>query len=184
MPEKYQQTGKLKSGSVKKTSARTNFWLSLSLILLAVSLLVYFGFWGYKNSLNQEKNDLKNQLADLTAQRDLKTETELVALKENIDNLKGFLDERIYASKIFGALEELILPQVQCSDLNTDLSEGEISLTVQANDYKTLAEQVVVFQEDERFNEVDFSGVDLGESGRVSSLLKIIVDLNYLSNYE
>jgi hypothetical protein len=187
MPEKYKR--RREAAKEEKLSlvdflgglvSQTNLWLVLSIILLILVVLAYFGLWGYQKSLIEEKTDLENQLAELTNQRDLGLEADFMELKNGIEDLKKVLKNRLYPSKFFEMLEELTLPQVQFTGLDTDFPQAKLTLEAEAVDYTTLAKQIVVFEEDERIEKISLSGVNLDLTGRVKSTLNIEINLDFL----
>ena len=184
MPEKYKRKEKQLTGLsatlLSRLITRANLWLMLSLIFLGLVTLTYFGLWGYKNSLAEEKEDLESRFEELAGQRNLELEANFMGLKENIENFKKFLGNRLYPSNLFEMLEELTLPQVQFIDLNANLSQAVIELKAETVDYQILAKQVVAFEEDERIKKVEFSEVELEPSGRVNSDLKIELNPDFL----
>ena len=184
MPEKYKKREKPLAGFpatlLGKLATQTNFWLMLIVIFLGLVILSYFGLWGYKNSLVEEKKDLERRFEELAGQRNLELEANFMELKESIENFKKFLGNRLYPSKLFEMLEELTLPRVQFIDLTADFSQATLSLKTETVDYQTLAKQVVVFEEDWRINKIEFSEVNLGPTGRVSSDLEIELNPDFL----
>lgn len=180
MPEKYKKEKKpladISVSFLSRLLIRSNLWLMFTLIFLALVILAYFGLWGYQNSLIEEKSNLERRFEELSGQRNLELEANFIALKENIENFKEFLGNRIYASNLFEILEELTLPQVRFTDLNADLSQAILNLKAEAVNYQTLAKQVVAFEEDERVKKIEFSEAILETSGRVNS--KFTIELN------
>jgi len=140
----------------------------------------YFGLWGYQKSLIEEKADLENQLTELTNQRNLELEADFMELKNGIEDLKKVLKNRLYPSKLFEMLEELTLPQVQFTGLDTDFPQAKLTLEAEAVDYTTLAKQMIVFEEDERIEKIGLSEVGLDLTGRVNSTLNIEINLDFL----
>ncbi len=184
MPEKYKRRGKpltgLPSTLLNRLTARANLWMMLALIFLVLVVLIYFGLWGYKNSLTEKEKSLERKFEELTGQRNLELEANFMELKENIESFKKFLENRLYSSNLFKILEELTLPQVQFVDFSADLSRAILELKAETINYQTLAKQVVAFEEDERIKKVEFSEVELEDSGRVSSDLRIELNPDFL----
>ena len=119
---------------------------------------------------------------DLEVRRDPELEKHLKALKSGIDILREILDNRIYPSLLFEMIEELTLAHVSFSSMVADLKQAKLQLQVEALNYSTFAKQVYVLQQDPRIKKVNFSGVDLGDFGRVTSLLNLELDPALLSN--
>lgn len=185
MPEKYKKRGESPvelsvSGFLSKLALATNLWLILFVSFLILVILACFGLWGYKNSLNEEAENLEKRFEELVGQRDLEAEANFIELKEGIENFKKFLNSRLYPSNLFEMLEELTLPQVQFTDLDANLPQAMIILEIEVIDYHTLAKQIVAFEEDERIKKIEFSEVNLETSGQVGSSLSIELNPDFL----
>lgn len=187
MPEKYkrrvgaaEEKKSSLAGFLNKFFFRTNLWLVLSIAFLILVILVCFGLWGYKENLAEEKANLGNQLAQLNKQRDLELEANFSGLKEGVEDLKKVLKNSVYPSRLLKMLEELTLPQVQFTSLDVDFTQAALNLDAESANYTTLAKQIIAFEEDERIEEVDVSGVGLDMAGRVKSALDIEVNLDFL----
>jgi hypothetical protein len=184
MPEKYKKRvrvgGELKQSLLGFFHTKVNLWLILSSVLLIIVILICFGLWGYKISLNKNKKMLFARFEELQSQRDLDLEASFMELKERIGNFKDILGKRIYSLNIFKMLEELTLPQVQYTSFNTDLNQLTVILKTEAANYNTLAKQVFVFKEDSRIKKVEFSVINLGKGGWVSSDLELELNPDFL----
>jgi len=77
-------------------------------------------------------------------------------------------------------IEELTLPLVQYNDFSVNLNELLVNLGIEADNYSSLAKQVVIFEEDPRIKSVIFSEVKLERSGLVGSDLEIILNSSFL----
>ncbi len=185
MPDKYKAKRKIGAGFelsklFDKFFGQGNFFVILSVSLLVAVVLSCFGLWGYKISLNKDKEDLSQKIDELQSQRDLELEANFMDLKEKIDNFKNILAKRVYSLNLFKMFEELALTQVQFSNLNVELSQLEASLSLKAVNYTVLAKQIVVFEQDSRIKSVDFSEASLGSDGWVNSNVELKFNSDFL----
>ncbi len=189
MPEKYKKEG-IGSGSklsgngllkfFGKFTFKANSLFVLSFVLLISIILISFGLWGYKINLNENKEILVQKVEKLQNQRDLDLENNFMDLKEKIDNFKDIINKRIYSLNLLETIEELTLPLVQYNDFSVNLNELLVNLGIEADNYSSLAKQVVIFEEDPRIKSVIFSEVKLERSGLVGSDLEIILNSSFL----
>ena len=189
MPEKYKKEG-IGSGSklsgngllkfFGKFTFKANSLFVLSFVLLISIILISFGLWGYKINLNENKEILVQKVEKLQNQRDLDLENNFMYLKEKIDNFKDIINKRIYSLNLLETIEELTLPLVQYNDFSVNLNELLVNLGIEADNYSSLAKQVVIFEEDPRIKSVIFSEVKLERSGLVGSDLEIILNSSFL----
>lgn len=179
MPKKYKEKGV--GGNSKLSMVSTvNFWLTLSFILIIGVVLVYFGLWGYKISLDKNKGNLVQRIEELQDQRDFDLENDFVKLKKGIEGFKNILEKRTYSLNILKMLEELTLLQVWYSNFGADLAKLTVNLKIEVADYDVLAKQVLIFEKDPRIKKVNFSEVSLGEISSVNSDLELELDGSFL----
>ena len=189
MPEKYKKEG-IGSGSklsgngllkfFGKFTFKANSLFVLSFVLLISIILISFGLWGYKINLNENKEILVQKVEKLQNQTDLDLENTFMDLTEQIDNFKDIINKRIYSLNLLETIEELTLPLVQYNDFSVNLNELLVNLGIEADNYSSLAKQVVIFEEDPRIKSVIFSEVKLERSGLVGSDLEIILNSSFL----
>ncbi len=150
--------------------------LTASIIFLTLSLLIWGGLWWYQNSIVQKTTLVTSRIDELQAQRDVEIEKVLIELDKSIKNLDEVLKDRIYPVNIFNVLEDLVLPEVFFSSFSSDVSEATVSTHVIAQNYKILAEQMIVFKESSRIENVEFNSINLGDEGNASADFIISLD--------
>ena len=180
MPGKYHKRVKKLSFFENSFSVDSNQLLMLSLSSLILVTIICFGLWGYKIYLSHDIEESIIEIEDLQNQRDLEMEASFADLKIKIEDFKKISDVHVYPSKIFEILEELTIRQIKFIGFEANLLEARITLETESVDYKTLAEQIVVFEDDSRIKKVDLSGVKLNDSGKINSNLKIEINPDFL----
>jgi hypothetical protein len=137
------------------------------LILVILSLLFYGGLLLYQNKLKKNLNDIKNETLVLDSKRDLKTEKAMIDLDKKISVLKSLFENHFYWSDLFKKVGELTVPEVYFSNAKFGILTGGIELAVGGGTttYTNLARQILSFQEDSSVEEVQVSGIALGEKG-------------------
>ena len=184
MPGKYHKKIKKVNFFKNNFSIDINQLVTLSLVLLMIIILIVFGLWGYQIYLDKNNANLNTEIEYLQSQRNLDLEVNFSNLKKGIEDFKKILEVHIYPSQIFKILEELTIPQVKFLNFNADLTKSKLILETEAVDYNTLAEQIVVFEEDWRIKNVEISEVKLDISGNVNSNLEIEIDTAFLRSVQ
>jgi len=159
---------------------KADTFFTWSILILALVVLLCLGLWGYQIKLSRENEALVQEIDGLQAQRDLDLEKDFIGLKKRIEVLKVILSNRIYPSKVFGMIEELILAKVQLGGLSVDLAERSMIWGVEAEDYSTLAKQLFVLKNDPRIQRASLTEVSLNNMGRTVSNIKIEMDDDFL----
>lgn len=154
-------------------TSETKLPLIGALIILFLVVIIWFGLLFYKNSIDKKIESTKQQTESLSEQENKEMQTKILALEKNLKNVKNLLSQHIYSSKLLALLEKLTLPQVRWTDFNFKIESGLLSLKGQANNYSTLAKQILIFQEEPSFKEVKTSGISLGQLGGVKFNMEI-----------
>ena len=187
IPDKYKKRDKDKVKSrisafgnlSEQITSKNNILMILSISFLIVVILISLGLWGYQANLIKEKTSLIERIGNLQNQRNNDLEVNFIELGKRIEGFEKTLEHRIYFSKIFEMIEELTLPQVQFADTNIDLSENKFNLKIEADSYSSLANQVIVFEEDSRIKNVELSKTGLSTYGQVISELTLELNSSF-----
>lgn len=161
------------SQPVEPKKRNLGFLFFLPVALLIIVVLVYLGLWGYKLSLDSKNKALDKNIEELNSQRDLKLENEFITIKESIDNLKTLIKKRVYPVSFFNLFEQITLARVWFPNFSVDFKEGKIDGDIEANNYNTLAKQIIVFEQDGHIKKVEVSSVGLRDSGGVGAKIQI-----------
>jgi len=145
--------------------------------------LVTIGFLVYKEIvLSKESKNLNDQLQSLSQKLSPDLERTAVELEKKLDKISLLSESRIYSSQLFNLLEELTIPEVQFLKSQIDLEKAEINFEGRADDYRSLAQQINVFEKDKNIKSVITSGIELGEDGRLKFNFKINFDKDLISH--
>lgn len=180
MPGKYHKKNNKFNFFENNFSIDSNQLLMVSLSLLTLITIICFGLWGYKIYLSRDMEKSIIEAEDLQNQRDFEMEANFADLKIKIEDFKRISNVHVYPSKIFNILEELTIQQIKFIGFEANLLESTLILETESIDYATLAEQIVIFENDSRIKKVDFSGVRLNDSGRINSNLNIEINSDFL----
>lgn len=181
IPGEYQGSGFKKDDSfLSLFEPQANIILIVSIGLLVLSLLTWGGLWWYNDSIVQKTALISNQIDEIQEQRDIKIEGALIELDKSIKNLDEVLKDRIYPVNIFSVLEDLVLPEVFFSSFTSNVSEALVNVHVIAKNYKILAEQMIVFKESLRIEDVEFSSINLEDEGGASADFNIYLNPDLL----
>lgn len=108
-----------------------------------------------------------------------------VAVNGFIDVLKEakeVISSHVFVTNVFDFLEKNTLTQIYYSGLQAEVSSWSVDLTVKAKDYKTLAQQLYVFQTKEKYiQDIKINGVQTdveGESENKDEIPQNLVEAN------
>lgn len=167
-----------------KKETKKPFWLNLILYLsFSLFIVAVLGYFVLDYS-NKKASELSLQLQDKINEQKapiLPLEEELSRAQAKVDNFSILLDEHKLNSRLFSLIEKLTSPEVSFGDLDFNASEAKIELSGQTSNFKSLGEQLLIFQEEKDIKEVKLSSVSLGEKGDVKFILDISLDPKVIS---
>jgi len=145
---------------------RGTFWLSL--ILMIVSVGLFFFLQAQVSSLDHQKQALERQLANITTSSSQKElEREISKLSEKIQDFSYILKDHKKSSKFFEFLQDSTHPKVQFVSLNLDVKNYQAHLTGKTENFKTLGEQLLILKQNKNIKGLDVSNIILDREGKV-----------------
>ncbi|MFC1756931.1 hypothetical protein ACFLZC_02130 [Patescibacteria group bacterium] len=163
--------------------------LKISIILLVLSVLLFGGAFVYKRVLAKQIDDLSISLGRAKTAFDPELITEMDRFGSGVFVVQEILTEHLLPSRILGVIEEFTLSEVSFNSFKYSSVSSEsiksfktskntqdsinASLSGEARDYSTLAEQVEVFKRSDDIKDFAFSSFLLTQAGTVSFDLSI-----------
>lgn len=141
-------------------------WTAVFIGFLVLSLLIYGGFLGYKNYLDQDIGNLQKTIDELSSQRDRGLEKNIQLLAKQAGNIKTILKNHFYWSKLFAVFERLVGSQVYFLSFGGKVDSGgagAISLEGRTIRYGEAAKELRLFLDEPFFKDVKISTVNLDE---------------------
>jgi hypothetical protein len=138
--------------------------LIFSVIIFALSLLVYFGLrFGYGPYLESRSESFDQKLTELTQTINLEDQERFVNFYSQLVNLKGVLENHPFASNVFQFLERNTIDSVYFNEANIKESGRFLSLKGFSVNIQSLTEQIAVLEqasevESVLLNDVAFTG--------------------------
>ncbi|MCX8015989.1 MAG: hypothetical protein N2692_01655 [Patescibacteria group bacterium] len=153
--------------------------LTLSIILLIISLGLYFIAVFYQNYLNKNISDLNNKIKSLSNEISETDRREVLGFYSQLINLKALLSNHLYSSKIFERLELITHPKVAFSAFSYDYKNKTLKIDGYSNNLEFLAQQMLAFQKVSEFNKVNLSNVRIA-GDKVTFAFEITFNPNFV----
>ena len=150
------------------------FYVSLALIL--ASLLIFFLL---NNAVKKSTKFLEEQERILISQRtpeQLESEKNILNFKQKMRDFESLFSQHRFLSNAFVVLEKLTHPKVWFSNLQLNLQAGQIVLTGQADSFRVLGEQLLIFKNDAKIKELTLSGATVNPQGKIDFNLRITLN--------
>jgi Tfp pilus assembly protein PilN len=163
----------------KKVFSKTTF---LILFLVILSLLVYGATIIYKGKMNTSLEAVKQEISALANKRVPDEEEAIIDLDTKIGLLKEVFQNHTYWTEIFERIESLTMSDVYFLDAKLTMEQDKISLQFAAftDTYKSLAKQMLAFQQEPIIQKVEVSNIALSEDGGIKFELSSVFPLKIL----
>lgn len=151
----------------RKKAKLINYGLYLSLALLVASLLAYAFLYYSVQGSNKKLANLKEQLTKTETPEKEALEKEILEKREKINRFSKLVDSHLLTSQLFTLLESLTHDKVMFTSFKLSLDNKNISLSGKTDTFENLGEQILLFNESKRINNLELSDLSVGEEGKV-----------------
>lgn len=158
---------------VKKLSA-WNLVLYLCFFAFAALALSYSLLLFYEKKMAIEISSLEAGL--LRAPEESSLEKEVLLARRQIDDFKFLLSRHLFPARVFDFFEENTHPRVWFSELRTNLQQGTVILEGNTDNFQTLGQQLLIFEQHEFVKQATVSKVSVGREGEVTFNLQVVFD--------
>lgn len=149
--------------------------LFLSIALLVVTFGVYFGVMYYSQSLErsvasheEELIAKKNLVAGDKANRVADFADRLSVIDENLKKTTSLPNDPL------SRIEQSIMPDVNISSYSYDVEAGMVKISLVADSFRSVAQQIVVLKRDNAFAAVSVEGsVGINTDGKIGANLNL-----------
>jgi hypothetical protein len=164
-------------------SSGENLFMSISLVILAVSLLGAGGVFGYQQYLNSVDKDKAAEVENVQKTISTSDVEEYVRSRDRVSEAKTILDQHIATSQFLALLEKLTIQNVYFDSLHLTLNDdrsAKIVLTGTARNFNALAAQSSVFSAERELKGTVFSDITTLKNGLVSFSVTTSLDADFL----
>lgn len=137
-------------------------------------LLSYFILIFFQNKASQDLAELEKNLARTEQENQL--EKQLLSTKKLVDDWNLLANEHRLPLAVFELLQKNTLPSVWFSEFKFNLGENLLLLEGQTQNYESLGQQVLIFQEHKLIHNVQLSKVSVGREGEIIFDLQLVFD--------
>lgn len=160
--------------SAQVVSAGGAWLFNLALVAFVASLVLAGGLLAYERSLTSTRADWEEQVTGQEAELRPDLLAQIADLSTAIGVSKELLSNHIYASNSLLLLQSVTHPFVSFSSFSFSRDARKIELVGSANSYRSVAEQVNLFETHPQVEKVDFGGLSVSEKGLVNFKLAVI----------
>lgn len=176
----------------KKSSFLSGFLLLLVILVLAGSLVGYFWLKLQVKETNEQVQKTQEDIVDIKKSGDKDTEEMVFDYAKKIDDFAFLLNQRREINPLFSFLEGLVHKKVSLSRLSLETEEEKTdagiaekwscSLAGKTDNFKILAEQMLVLKDNESLIDPYITSFSLGEEGGIEFDITFTLDPEQFEN--
>jgi len=145
------------------------FWISLVLFLIEGAGIAFLKI--QVSSLSHRKEGLEKAIEVAGTKEEKKLENFVLSQQNKIKLFKELLQEHCYVSKIFDFLKKNCHQKVQFTALEYEYKKEDNQLAVglegNALNFRTLGEQILIFSQNKKVQQLEVRKIKLGKEGKV-----------------
>lgn len=156
---------------IPKQKEKEPMWVNAVLVIGALLLLGFFVPFALTRNkiteLEEEKQFLDNQIMILVNEYEGMSR-DLVAIAERINDFSKIFKEHRTTTAIFDLLSSICHPLAQFTGFQFSDDGLKVSLDIVTENFKTLGEQLLIFQQNENIRALTVSNINLDKDGFVN----------------
>lgn len=165
-----------------KTPSLINFLFYLSLILLIVLGVCYFGIKIKISSLQSQIKETISEVAEIKTQSNKETERQVFDYQKKIEDFSELFNKHKIASSFLEFFGESTHPKVSFSEMALNTKTAEVILRGETEDFKTLGEQILYLRGNEFIKGLVLSNLSLGKEGEIKFNINLSLDPKIFKN--
>ena len=150
------------------------FYISISLLISAI--LCYFVFLAKISSQQKTINQIDLSMSTIGTDAQKQKESLIFNYQGKINDFSSLLQNRKSSLNILSLLEQDTMPKVWFNRFNMSEKDRSVVLSGEAESMEVLSRQVMVFESNNSISKIDVLSSTLGDSGRVSFNLNVVLD--------
>jgi len=175
MPQQQQPSIKIIPKEVKKDAPWVNIAFAIGGVLFVVVLVPFFLSRGQIAKLEERKQGLDTQIVTLVSKYDKMTK-DLSVVAAKIDNFAVLFKEHRVLSGLFDFMGSIAHPLTQFTNFSFSDENFLVSVSVSTENFRTLGEQFVIFEENVHIIQPKISGINLDREGFVNAQFDFSLD--------
>lgn len=165
-----------------KTPSLINFLFYLSLILVIILGVCYFGIRIKNSSIRSQIEEVKLNVSKIKIEGDKQTERQVLGYQRKINDFSELFSKHKIASSFLELLRNSTHLKVSFSTLVLNTETAQVILGGETENFKTLGEQILYFKGSEFIKGLVLSNLALGKEGDVKFNISLSLDPEIFKN--
>lgn len=164
-------------------------YLTLSLDLFVICLIIFSGIYYYDtfvlqkklDSLEKQNTEIQDNISRAGTAEELSRMVDAVSKGKNIQTILG---AHLYGSKIYELLEKITIKGVTYGKFSEKINSDKtisVSLSGQVDSYRTLTKQLMVMKKTKEIKNITFNEALIDKDGQVSFKVDLAFSANFIT---
>jgi len=146
-----------------------------SLLLTIFIIGLYFIFIFQINRATASFEEIQTELSEVQTKEELELEETILGYKRKVDDLFPILKEHQKPTEFFQFLEKFVHPEIYFSSFSMDLDTGNVLLKGVAENFKSLGQQILLFEKEPSIKRTELSSIFLIEEEKIKFDINILL---------
>lgn len=166
--------------TTEKKPKGEKFLTNFIILILILTIIASFSVIFIENSYQKKIKELNEKISQTQSEEYKSLEKELKNYNKKINLFQELINKHFLVSKIFPFLEERTHQKVFFQNFELVSGENKINLNGQTDNFLTLHQQILIFQNEPEIKETKLTNVSIGKEGRVDFELSLIFNSEIL----
>jgi|AntAceMinimDraft_18_1070375.scaffolds.fasta_scaffold00463_10 Tfp pilus assembly protein PilN len=148
-------------------------WFSFLLVIIVIGLYLIFNYKVI--SINTVTEQTEQELAVFRTNEYLELRDEILIFKMKVDDVSNLLQDRKKLSNFFDFLKAFVHPDIYFTSLSLDINGSEAKLEGISDNFVSIGQQILAFNQDPFVQEAKLVNVLLGEEDQIEFSIQILL---------
>ena len=158
------------AGSKKKRALNSGFFISI--LILSVSFLTFFGMKVYSSSIESRIAAVKNQIDKEQGSIEDDRVNRVVDFQNRLKEIDANISDKKNPKETLSEIESLILQGVVLTSCEYDSSKKSLTLEAISDSFQIISKQMLSLKNSDYFGNVRVPETSMGEDGKISFTLE------------
>jgi len=165
---------------IPKQIRKTPLWQDIlfysSLIILILSVVIYFMLGNFLKNSSQTRDLLKNEAERKKTEEEQKLEDMVIGYQRKIEEFSKLIENYQQTSNIFDFLQKFSHPKVWFSKLEVSRGENQLLLGGSTENFEVLGQQFLIFKNNPLIKNISLANISITKDGKIEFNLRLRLD--------
>jgi hypothetical protein len=159
-----------------KLSALLNDLFYFSLVLVLISISIFFVLNYYQNKASKTLQDLETTLIKGKTQQDVVLEKEILGYQKKINDFSSLIVSHKNIPKFFSVFEKIAHPKVEFTKFILNAENFRLILSGKTGSFQFVDQQILIFKKENLIKDFTLSKLFIDKDGKVEFSFDILLN--------